>query len=129
MPTGLPETSEANSQPNQRLPSTSSDTRQLSLESLESEPEGGSIATVPAIRVTEVSEESNEQNVPVSQAHPESLETEVAELLEETEKEDEDAGGSQEAEAKDRYGRMFGALLMSRIEDMSQGYCCAEGIA
>ncbi|CAH3021550.1 unnamed protein product [Porites evermanni] len=101
VPTGLPETSEANSQPNQRLPSTSSDTRQLSLESLESEPEGGSIATVPAIRITEVSEESNEQNVPVSQAHPESLETEVAELLEETEKEDEDAGGSQEAEAKD----------------------------
>lgn len=84
---------------------------------------------MPAIRVTEVSEESNEQNVPVSQAHPESLETEVAELLEETEKEDEDVGGSQEAEAKDRYGRMFGALLMSRIEDMSQGYCCAEGIA
>ena len=84
---------------------------------------------MPAIRVTEVSEESNEQNVPVSQAHPESLETEVAELLEETEKEDEDAGGGQEAEAKDRYGRMIGALLMSRIEDMSQGYCCAEGIA
>ena len=83
---------------------------------------------MPAIRVTEVSEESNEQNVPVSQAHPESLETEVAELLEETEKEDEDAGGSQETEAKDRYSRMFGALLMSRIEDMSQGYCCAEGI-
>ena len=83
---------------------------------------------MPAIRVTEVSEESNEQNVPVSQAHPESLETEVAELLEETEKEDEDAGGSQEAEAKDRYCRMIGALFMSRIEDMSQGYCSAEGI-
>ena len=84
---------------------------------------------MPAIRVTEVSEESNEQNVPVSQAHPESLETEVAELLEETEKDDDDAGGSQEAEAKDRYYRMFGALLMSCIGDMSQGYCCAEGIA
>ena len=84
---------------------------------------------MPAIRITEVSEESNEQNVPVSQAHPESLETEVAELLEETEKEDEDAGGSQEAEAKDRYCRMLGALLMSRIEDMSQGYYCAKGIA
>lgn len=74
---------------------------------------------MPAIRVTEVSEESNEQNVPVSQAHPESLETEVAELLEETEKEDEDAGGSQEAEAKDRYCSMIGALLMSRIEDIA----------
>ena len=81
---------------------------------------------MPTIRVTEVSEESNEQNVPVSQAHPESLETEVAELLEETEKDDDDAGGSQEAEAKDRYFRMCGALLMSGIGDMSQGYCSAE---
>lgn len=81
---------------------------------------------MPTIRVTEVSEESNEQNVPVSQAHPESLETEVAELLEETEKEDDDAGGSQDAEAKDRYFRMCGALLMSGIGDMSQGYCSAE---
>jgi len=102
VPTGLPETSEPNSQPNQRLPSTGSDTRQLSLESLESEPEGGSIATVPAITVTEASEESNEQNVPVSQAHPESLETEVVELLEDVDtlKEGEEAG-DQEAEAKD----------------------------
>lgn len=71
---------------------------------------------MPTIRVTEVSEESNEQNVPVSQAHPESLETEVAELLEETEKEDDDAGGNQDAEAKDRYFRMCGALLMSGID-------------
>lgn len=103
VPLGLPETSEASNAPNQRLPSASSDTRQLSLESLESEPEVGSIATVPAITVTEASEESNEQNVPVSQAHPESLETEVAELLEDVEtlKEGEDAG-EQEAEAKDR---------------------------
>ena len=56
---------------------------------------------MPVIRVTEASEESNEQNVPVSQAHPESLETEVVELLEEAEKLGEEAG-SQEAEAKDR---------------------------
>ena len=104
VPLGLPETSEASNVPNQRLPSTSSDTRQLSLESLESEPEVGSIATVPAITVTEASEESNEQNVPVSQAHPESLETEVAELLEDVEtlKEGEDTG-EQEAETKDRF--------------------------
>ena len=83
---GLPETSEASSQSNQRLPSISSDTRQLSSESLESEAEVGSLATVPAIMVTpvtEVSEESAEQNVPVSQAHPESLDPEVVvELLE-----------------------------------------------
>ena len=103
IPVGLPETSEASSQPNQRLPSTSSDTRQLSLESLESEPEVSNIATVPAITVTEASEESNEQNVPVSQAHPESLETEVVELLEEAESLKEgDEAGSQEADSKDR---------------------------
>ncbi|KAJ7387619.1 hypothetical protein OS493_000954 [Desmophyllum pertusum] len=43
--------------------------------------------------ITEVSEESTEQNVPVSQAHPESLETEVVELLEDVEalKEGEEA--------------------------------------
>ena len=99
---GLPETSESNTQTNQRLPSTSSETRQLSLESLESEPEGGNIATVPAITVTEVSEESNEQNVPVSQAHPESLDTEVVELLDEGEELKEDETGDHEAEAKDR---------------------------
>lgn len=90
VPTGLPEAVEAStaSQSNQRIPSTSSDTRQLSLESLESETEAGSIATVPAIMVTpvtEVSEESSEQNVPVSQAHPEVLDTEVVELLEDVE--------------------------------------------
>lgn len=103
LPAGLPETAEANNQPNQRLPSTSSDTRQLSLESLESEPEVGSIATVPAITVTEASEESNEQNVPVSKAHPESLETEVAELLGEVETPKEGGeAGDQEAEGKER---------------------------
>lgn len=98
VPTGLPEAVEAStaSQSNQRIPSTSSDTRQLSLESLESETEAGSIATVPAIMVTpvtEASEESSEQNVPVSQAHPEVLDTEVVELLEDVEalKEGEEA--------------------------------------
>ena len=101
---GLPEASDTSSQPaNQRLPSSSSDTRQLSLESLESEPEGGNIATVPAITVTEASEESNEQNVPVSQAHPESLETEVVELLDDAEALKEDEAGDHEAEAKERF--------------------------
>ncbi|XP_068710920.1 uncharacterized protein [Montipora foliosa] len=103
VPTGLPEASDTSSQPaNQRLPSSSSDTRQLSLESLESEPEGGNIATVPAITVTEASEESNEQNVPVSQAHPESLETEVVELLDDAEALKEDEARDHEAEAKER---------------------------
>lgn len=105
---GLPEAVEAStaSQSNQRIPSTSSDTRQLSLESLESETEAGSIATVPAIMVTpvlEASEESSEQNVPVSQAHPEVLDTEVVELLEDVEalKEGEEAE-EQEAVEKGR---------------------------
>ncbi|XP_074635323.1 nucleoprotein TPR-like isoform X3 [Acropora palmata] len=101
VPTGLPESSEASSQSNQRLPSTGSETRQLSLESLESEPEGGNIATVPAITVTQVTEESNEQNVPVSQAHPESLETEAGELLDEAEALKEDDAGDPEAAVKD----------------------------
>lgn len=100
---GLPETSEASSQSNQRLPSTGSETRQLSLESLESEPEGGNIATVPAIKVTEVTEESNEQNVPVSQAHPESLETEAGELLDEAEALKDDDAGDPEAAVKERF--------------------------
>ena len=100
---GLPESSEASSQSNQRLPSTGSETRQLSLESLESEPEGGNIATVPAITVTQVTEESNEQNVPVSQAHPESLETEAGELLDEAEALKEDDAGDPEAAVKDRF--------------------------
>lgn len=104
VPTGLPEAAEASSQSNQRLPSTGSDTRQLSLESLESESEAGSIATVPAIMVTpvtEASEESSEQNVPVSQAHPEVLDTEVVELLEDVDamKEGEE-GDEQEAAEK-----------------------------
>lgn len=99
---GLPESSEASSQSNQRLPSTGSETRQLSLESLESEPEGGNIATVPAITVTQVTEESNEQNVPVSQAHPESLETEAGELLDEAEALKDDTGDP-EAAVKERF--------------------------
>ncbi|XP_015755851.1 PREDICTED: nucleoprotein TPR-like isoform X1 [Acropora digitifera] len=102
VPTGLPESSEASSQSNQRLPSTGSETRQLSLESLESEPEGGNIATVPAITVTQVTEESNEQNVPVSQAHPESLETEAGELLDEAEALKDDTG-DHEAAVKERF--------------------------
>lgn len=103
VPTGLPETAEASSQSNQRLPSTSSDTRQLSLESLESESEAGGIATVPAIMVTpvtEASEESSEQNVPVSQAHPEVLDTEVVELLEDVEALKGEEGEEQEAVEK-----------------------------
>ena len=100
---GLPESSEASSQSNQRLPSTGSETRQLSLESLESEPEGGNIATVPAITVTQVTEESNEQNVPVSQAHPESLETEAGELLDEAEALKDDDTGDPEAAVKERF--------------------------
>ena len=103
---GLPETSEASSQSNQRLPSISSDTRQLSSESLESESEVGSLATVPAIMVTpvtEVSEESAEQNVPVSQAHPESLDPEVVELLEDVDALKEgDEAEVQDVEGKER---------------------------
>ena len=99
----MPESSEASSQSNQRLPSTGSETRQLSLESLESEPEGGNIATVPAITVTQVTEESNEQNVPVSQAHPESLETEAGELLDEAEALKDDDTGDPEAAVKERF--------------------------
>ena len=51
--------------------------------------------------VTEVSEESQEQNVPVSQAHPESLDPEVVELLEDVEvlKEAEEA---EEVDGKER---------------------------
>ena len=104
---GLPETSEASNQSNQRLPSISSDTRQLSSESLESESEVGSLATVPAIMVTpvtEVSEESAEQNVPVSQAHPESLDPEVVELLEDVDALKEgDEAEVQDVEGKERY--------------------------
>lgn len=103
---GLPETSEASSQSNQRLPSISSDTRQLSSESLESESEVGSLATVPAIMVTpvtEVPEESAEQNVPVSQAHPESLDPDVVELLEDVDALKEgDEAEVQDAEGKER---------------------------
>lgn len=72
------------------------------MESLESEPEGGNIATVPAITVTQVTEESNEQNVPVSQAHPESLETEAGELLDEAEALKDDTGDP-EAAVKERF--------------------------
>ena len=104
---GLPETSEASSQSNQRLPSISSDTRQLSSESLESESEVGSLATVPAIMVTpvtEVSEESAEQNVPVSQAHPESLDPDVVELLEDVDALKEgDEAEVQDVEGKERF--------------------------
>ena len=102
----MPETSEASSQSNQRLPSISSDTRQLSSESLESESEVGSLATVPAIMVTpvtEVPEESAEQNVPVSQAHPESLDPDVVELLEDVDALKEgDEAEVQDVEGKER---------------------------
>ena len=79
---------------------------------MESESEVGSIATVPAIMVTpvsEVSEESAEQNVPVSQAHPESLDPETVELLEDVEvlKETEEAD-DQEVEVKERWVQING---------------------
>ena len=79
---------------------------------MESESEVGSIATVPAIMVTpvtEVSEESAEQNVPVSRAHPESLDPETVELLEDVEvlKETEEAD-DQEVEIKERWVQISG---------------------
>lgn len=93
------------------------------MESLESEPEGGNIATVPAITVTQVTEESNEQNVPVSQAHPESLETEAGELLDEAEALKDEDTGVPVAAVKERFvlgqrptiancGRMVRALAL-----------------
>ena len=96
------------------------------MESLESEPESNSLATVPAIMVTPVSgpsqsvdvtEESAEQNVPVSRDHPESLEAEVAELLEEVEplKEGEEVTAEQGTEGKERLVQKTRQVLRFQI--------------